>query len=68
MFRTTTQIKILCSIEFGRENIDVGAQFIVNDVDGTAEDIAKDMGLVNEVNGMYQDKYLGLVRQQLLSN
>ena len=55
-----------CSIEFGGEYIEAGAQFIVNDVDGTAESIAKDMELVNEYDESYQLRYQ--VRIQLVSN
>ena len=62
------QLKFHYSIEFGGKYIDVGAQYIVNDVDDTAAHIAQDMGLVNEVHEPYDDQYLGMVRQRKLSN
>ena len=61
-------MKFHCSIEFGGENVEVGAQFIVNDVNGTAEDIAKDMGLVKEMNESYSLNWWYKVSQQLVLN
>ena len=48
----------ICSVEFGGTYVDVGAQFIVNDVDDTIEDIAQDMDLVHEVHDDYSNKYI----------
>ena len=66
MFNNKLQINY--SIKFGGKYIDVGAQYIVNDVDDTAAHIAQDMGLVNEVHEIYDDQYLGMVRQRKLSS
>ena len=48
----------ICSAEFGGTYVDVGAQFIVNDVDDTIEDIAQDMDLVHEEHDDYSNKYI----------
>ena len=60
--------KFCCSIKFGGENVEVGAQFIVNDINGTAEDIAKDMGLVKEMNKSYTLNWWYAVSRQLVLN
>ena len=54
-FKYSTSI---CSVEFGGTYVDVGAQFIVNDVDDTIEDIAQDMDLVHEEHDDYSNKYI----------
>ena len=54
----------ICSVEFGGTYVDVGAQFIVNDVDDTIEDIAQDMDLVHEVHDESSNKYIKNVSHQ----
>ena len=58
------QIPVFCSVEFGGTYVDVGAQFIVNDVDDTIEDIAQDMDLVHEVHDESSNKYIKNVSHQ----